>query len=171
MTRGDWLWLCIWRCVLVKHLVFLTLSFYLSRSAVIFLLTWQTLKYFSWTTALQNSAQSIKCLIYCLKIIPSQLYEQLFCFLLTVLVYFGAAMRWKVEVTTTHTLDFYALCTVYIIGQLNFRCLMGSTDQADPSCFHFRISWILMEWLWFNFFVPLTCCRASEASKIDYIKN
>ena len=43
------------------------------------------------------------------------------------------------------------------------RRLMGSTDQADPSCIYFRISWILMEWPWFYFFfVPSTCCRASE---------
>ena len=35
------------------------------------------------------------------------------------------------------------------------RRLMGSTDQADPSCFYFRISWILMEQRWFYFFHPL----------------
>ena len=35
------------------------------------------------------------------------------------------------------------------------RTLMGSTDQADPSYFYFRISWILMEWLWFYFFLPV----------------
>ena len=35
------------------------------------------------------------------------------------------------------------------------RRLMGSTNQADPSCFYFRISWILMEWRWFYFFCPL----------------
>ena len=51
------------------------------------------------------------------------------------------------------------------------RCLMVSTNRADPSCFYFRISWILMERRWFYFFVPSTCCRASEASKIDYFKN
>ena len=28
---------------------------------------------------------------------------------------------------------------------LRTRCLMVSTDQADPSCFYFRISRILME--------------------------
>ena len=28
---------------------------------------------------------------------------------------------------------------------LRTRCLMVSTDQADPSCFYFRISQILME--------------------------
>ena len=33
---------------------------------------------------------------------------------------------------------------------------MGSTNQADPSCFYFRISWILMELPWFYFFVPST---------------
>ena len=36
-----------------------------------------------------------------------------------------------------------------------FRCLMVSTNQADPSCFYFRISWILMEGCWFYFFRPL----------------
>ena len=33
--------------------------------------------------------------------------------------------------------------------------LMVSTDQADPSCFYFRISWILMERRWFYFFLLL----------------
>jgi hypothetical protein len=35
---------------------------------------------------------------------------------------------------------------------LYIRRLMGSTDQTDPSCFYFRISWILMERHWFYFF-------------------
>ena len=35
------------------------------------------------------------------------------------------------------------------------RCLMVSTNQADPGCFYFRISWILMERRWFYFFHPL----------------
>ena len=35
---------------------------------------------------------------------------------------------------------------------LRSRFLMVSTNQADPSCFYFRISWILMEWRWFYFF-------------------
>ena len=35
------------------------------------------------------------------------------------------------------------------------RCLMVSTDQADPSCFYIRISWILIERHWFYFFCPL----------------
>ena len=38
---------------------------------------------------------------------------------------------------------------------LYIRRLMVSTDQADPGCFYFRISWILMEWRWFYFFHPL----------------
>ena len=41
------------------------------------------------------------------------------------------------------------------------RCLMVSNNQADPSCFYFRISWILMERRWF-FFVPSIYCKASE---------
>ena len=28
----------------------------------------------------------------------------------------------------------------------SIRRLLGSTDQANPSCFYFRILWILMEW-------------------------
>ena len=35
------------------------------------------------------------------------------------------------------------------------RCPVPSTDQAIPSCFHFRISWILMEQCCFYFFCPL----------------
>ena len=35
------------------------------------------------------------------------------------------------------------------------RCLMVSNNQADPSCFYFRISCILMERRWFYFFRPL----------------
>ena len=30
--------------------------------------------------------------------------------------------------------------------------LMVSTNQADPSCFYFRISWILIGGRWFHFF-------------------
>ena len=30
------------------------------------------------------------------------------------------------------------------VRNVHCRCLMVSTDQADPSCFYFRISWILM---------------------------
>ena len=51
--------------------------------------------------------------------------------------------RW-VENYTTY------LCLINI--NVLIRCLMVSTDQADPHCFYFRISWILMEWLWFYFF-------------------
>ena len=33
------------------------------------------------------------------------------------------------------------------------RCVMVSTDQADPIRYYFRISWILMERCWFHFFL------------------
>ena len=46
------------------------------------------------------------------------------------------------------------------------RCLMGSTNQADPSCFYFRISWILMEWLWFHFFHPLHLVQGLRSNNI-----
>ena len=32
---------------------------------------------------------------------------------------------------------------------------LGSIDQADPSCFYFRISWMLIERPWFYVFCPL----------------
>ena len=35
------------------------------------------------------------------------------------------------------------------------RRLMGSTDLADPSCFYFRISWILMDQHCFYVYGPL----------------
>ena len=38
---------------------------------------------------------------------------------------------------------------------LHIRRPVPSTDQALPSCFYFRISWILMEQLCFYFFCPL----------------
>ena len=45
--------------------------------------------------------------------------------------------------------------TAYVIVLTVYsRCHMVSTDQADPSCFYLRISWILMERHWFYFFVP-----------------
>ena len=37
-------------------------------------------------------------------------------------------------------------------NSVHIRSLMVSTDQADPSCFYFRISRILMERHWFYFF-------------------
>ena len=37
-----------------------------------------------------------------------------------------------------------------------------STDQAIPSCFYFRISWILMEQRCFYFFVTSNFCRTSK---------
>ena len=39
--------------------------------------------------------------------------------------------------------------------KINSRCLMVSTNQADPGCFYYRISWILMKRRWFYFFHPL----------------
>ena len=36
---------------------------------------------------------------------------------------------------------------------VSIRGPVGSTDQANPSCFYFRISWILMEWPWFYLFL------------------
>ena len=37
------------------------------------------------------------------------------------------------------------LCSFFSIYSIYDRHLTGSTNQADPSCFYFRISWILME--------------------------
>jgi hypothetical protein len=57
---------------------------------------------------------------------------------------------------------YYSLKKLY--RSINNRCPMVSTDQADLSCFYFRISWILMERCWFYFFVPSIYCRASEVT-------
>ena len=44
--------------------------------------------------------------------------------------------------------------------------LMVSTNQADPSCFYFRISWILMERHWFYFFLPLHLVQGFTSNNI-----
>ena len=51
------------------------------------------------------------------------------------------------------------------------RRLMGSTDQTDPSCFYFRISWILMERLWFYFFCPLNLLQGLRSLKNWLLKK
>ena len=38
--------------------------------------------------------------------------------------------------------------------------------QADPSCFYFRISWILMERHWFYFFRPLHLVQGLRSNSI-----
>ena len=43
----------------------------------------------------------------------------------------------------------------YVLFSVNIKCLMVSTDHADPSCFYFRISWIMTERRWFYSFCPL----------------
>ena len=51
------------------------------------------------------------------------------------------------------------------------RCLMVSTNQADPGCFYFRISWILMEGRWFyysSFNARPQKPQTLIASKINY---
>ena len=47
------------------------------------------------------------------------------------------------------------LCPALPMLWVSIRCLMVSTNQTDPGCFYFRISWILMEQHWFYFFHPL----------------
>ena len=46
------------------------------------------------------------------------------------------------------------------------RCLMVSTNQADPGCFYLRISWILMERCWFYFFRPLHLVQGLRSNNI-----
>ena len=66
-------------------------------------------------------------------------------------IIWGWWMRYKCIVKRRLTLK-----SQYILGHyVLIRCLMVSTDQADPSCFYFTISWILMERHWFYFFHPL----------------
>ena len=42
----------------------------------------------------------------------------------------------------------YVLCNIYLC----IRRPLGSTNQSNPSCFYFRISWILMEQCCFYYF-------------------
>ena len=63
----------------------------------------------------------------------------------TPLTFYCSFFQQQITLHTQHSVTF----TVYI------RCLMVSTNQADPGCFYFRISWILMEPRWFYFFHPL----------------
>ena len=49
---------------------------------------------------------------------------------------------------------------------IHTRCLMVSTNKADPSCFYFRISWILMERRWFYFFRPLHLLQGLRSNNI-----
>ena len=56
--------------------------------------------------------------------------------------------------------------TQYLLSKiLASRCLMVSTNQADPHRFYFRISWILMEQCWFYFFRPLRFMQGLRSLK------
>ena len=76
-----------------------------------------------------------------------QLEFQAICFPLTNLVWISRkqhimiAIAWIVSIL---------LCIPQVrITYIHTRRLMGSTDQADPNCFYFRISWLLMDRCWF----------------------
>ena len=51
------------------------------------------------------------------------------------------------------------------VKYLLIRCLMVSTNQADPGCLYCRISWILMERHWFYFFHPLHFLQSLKSLK------
>ena len=66
-------------------------------------------------------------------------------------------------------LSMVVISTLRIVSRANkvvLRCLMVSTDQADPSCFYFRISWILMKWCWFYLFCPLHLVQGLRSNNI-----
>ena len=54
---------------------------------------------------------------------------------------------WNSEVETTWIIliGWPHKTSIRMLWMILTRHLMGSTDQADPSCFYLRISWILME--------------------------
>ena len=58
---------------------------------------------------------------------------------------------WFIKIGTTHNLSLWSY-EYFLIILLYSRCPVPSTDQALPSCFCFRISWILMERHWKHFF-------------------
>ena len=63
--------------------------------------------------------------------------------------------RWNerfLEFHQFHSGDLYShliFSAMIKMKYLSNRCLMVSTNQADPGCFYFRMSWILMERSWF----------------------
>ena len=66
-------------------------------------------------------------------------------------------LRWNYMLHT----KFSNFCSLQVLT----RHLMGSTDQADPCCFYFKISWILMERPWFYFFCPLDLLQGLRSLK------
>ena len=46
------------------------------------------------------------------------------------------------------------------------RPLMGSTDQADPSCFYFRVAWTLIERRWIYNFCLINFLQGLRSRKI-----
>ena len=74
--------------------------------------------------------------------------------------------KWQHLAILQRCLDLNLLGKYFYAAYLYTRRLMGSTDQADPSCFYFRISWILMEWSWFYFFRPLHLVQGLRSNNI-----
>ena len=66
---------------------------------------------------------------------------------------FACRLIWKISNTPDQVI--YTKYSKHWLYNYTTRRLMGSTDQADPSCMYFRITWILMKRLWFYFFCPL----------------
>ena len=48
---------------------------------------------------------------------------------------------------------------------------MVSTDQVDPSCFYFRISWILMEQCWFYFILSPAFSAGPQKEQNELVHN
>ena len=89
----------------------------------------------------------------------------------------------KVKITfsklvSTEARCMWRLCYASCLEEttIHTRCLMVSTNQADPRCFYFRISWILMGRHWFHFFLSSPFSAGPQkpwtltASKITYEK-
>ena len=81
--------------------------------------------------------------------------------------------RWPrvmIAITVHGSKNIYLLYVImqrtYTVHILVTRCLMVSTNQADPSCFYFRSSWILMERRWLYFFRPLYLLQGLRSNNI-----
>ena len=61
--------------------------------------------------------------------------------------------------------------TLVMFMKIIGRCRMVSTDQADPICFYFRISWILIKWRWFYIFCPLDLLQGLKSLKHWLLQN
>ena len=100
-----------------------------------------------WICKLKNSRKTRYLPKLQMALISKHFFDDLFLYFLSVILaqlsHIVTYSFWCFNVTL-----YLLICNQYICN----RCLMVSTNQAYPSSFYFRISWILMKEHWFYFF-------------------